>query len=236
MYLLGIDIETTGLDPDTDEIIELGAVVWDSEQKKPIELFSQLISIGDRILPKKIVEMTGITDEHLKMFGLPISKVIGLLDGMASKCEFYVGHNALRFDNVFLEKACAKISKDIPKKTWIDTTLDIDFPQEIKTRKLSYLAAEHKFVGFEDHRAVFDVLTMFKILSRYDINEICDRAKSDLVQVIAKVTFENKNLASENGFRWEPSNKTWIRVMRQFDLARTKFPFGVNVSKSDPAY
>jgi len=233
VYLLGIDLETTGLDPNKDEIIEVGAVVWDTSSNSPVELFSQLISVGSRLIPQKITELTTITDEQLKLFGAPVEGVIAALSAMGEKCEFYVGHNALRFDKKFLKNTCERHKIKMPDKPWIDTTIDVDFPADIRTRKLSYLAAEHKFVGIEAHRAAFDVMTMFKILAKYNIDEVCARAKSDLVVVVAKVDYENRDKASENGFRWDPSNKTWSKVMRQYDVTKSKFPFGVNISKSD---
>src|SRR5690606_1193913 len=122
-----------------------------------------------------------------KTFGSPFGEVIDELFILAKKCDFFVGHNAIRFDRKFLSFGCKKIGKNLPVKKWIDTSIDVNYHQDIRTRKLSYLAAEHKFVSAETHRAVFDVMTMFQILSKYEIEEICARASSDLVNVIAKV-------------------------------------------------
>lgn len=233
MYLLGVDIETTGLDFTQDEIIEVGSIVWDTSTNKPIEVFSQLVDIGNRSLPQKIIEMTGISDLHLKSFGRPLAEVLTSVFNLADDCDFIVGHNALRFDKKFLSQSCSKLKLNLPKKPWIDTTIDIEYPADITTRKLSYLAAEHGLINSQSHRAAFDVLTMFQIMAKYDFTEIAERAQSDLVIVTAKVDYENKDKAVENGFRWDPANKSWFKVMRQFDLVKLKFPFSVNVTKSE---
>ncbi|MFN8943743.1 MAG: 3'-5' exonuclease [Pseudobdellovibrionaceae bacterium] len=230
MYLLGIDFETTGLSADTDHIIEVGAVIWDADQKKTVEVFSKLIQIGDQKLPEQIIELTGITDQYLRDFGAPLEGAIDQLIALSMKCDFLVGHNALGFDMKFLEKACQKVRRPMINRRWIDTTIDIDFPKEIKTRKLSYLAADHKFMCSDSHRAVFDVITMFQIMSKYDIQEICDRAQSELVTVIAKVSYDHRTQASEKGFRWDPLNKTWSKSMRQYDLKKANFPFEVDIT------
>ncbi len=232
MYLLGIDFETTGLSPETDQIIEVGAVVWDAEQKKPVEMFSKLVQVTNLPLAPKIIELTGITDEHLKNFGVPLVDVLEELGHLANKCDYLVGHNALGFDRKFLNNACDQLGKPRFNQRWIDTTIDINFPQEIKTRKLTYLAADHHFISPAAHRAAFDVMTMFQLVSRYDIHEICDRASSDLVQVIARVSFENKNLASENGFRWDPNQRTWSKSMRKYDIDKSKFPFDIQINET----
>lgn len=232
MYLLGIDFETTGLNPESDQIIEVGAVVWDAEQKKPVEMFSKLVQVTKLPLEPKIIELTGITDEHLKSFGVPLAGVLDELSLLAAKCDYLVGHNALGFDRKFLNKACQQLGKPLFQQRWIDTTIDINFPQEIKTRKLTYLAADHHFMSPAAHRAAFDVMTMFQIVARYDIQEICDRASSDLVNVIARVSYENKNQASENGFRWDPNQRTWSKSMRKYDLDKANFPFDIQISET----
>ncbi len=61
-----VDVETTGLNPMRDTIIELGAVKFLNGEE--VAEFSQLIN-PQRPLPAKIVEITGITDAMLS--GMP---------------------------------------------------------------------------------------------------------------------------------------------------------------------
>ncbi|MCK6597640.1 MAG: 3'-5' exonuclease, partial [Bdellovibrionaceae bacterium] len=180
-----------------------------------------------------VKELTGITDNQIEKFGSPLKSVIDELHELSKKCEFLVGHNAIFFDSKFLDRACTELGLRCLGPNWIDTLIDVNFPTHMRTRKLSHLAAEHKISLFNHHRAVFDVLTMFQILSRYDIQEIADRASSELVQVVAKVSIENKNQASELGFRWNPKDKIWSKLMRQFDIEKAKFPFSVQVVKHE---
>ena len=60
---VSIDLETTGLNPKTDKIIEIGAVrVVDGI---PTERFSTFINPG-RKLEERIIELTGIQDADLQ--------------------------------------------------------------------------------------------------------------------------------------------------------------------------
>ncbi len=62
MNYVAFDIETTGLNPKYDKIIEIGAVrVRDGE---PADTFSTFINPG-KSLPERIVELTGIHDEDV---------------------------------------------------------------------------------------------------------------------------------------------------------------------------
>ncbi len=55
---VAVDLETTGLDPERDAIIEIGAVKFRGD--RVLDTFSTLINPG-RTIPYKIVELTGIT-------------------------------------------------------------------------------------------------------------------------------------------------------------------------------
>jgi DNA polymerase III epsilon subunit family exonuclease len=57
-----LDIETTGLEPVANEIIEIAALKID--QGEISDVFNSLINIG-RPLPAEIINLTGITDEML---------------------------------------------------------------------------------------------------------------------------------------------------------------------------
>ncbi|RLD14323.1 MAG: hypothetical protein DRI22_03355, partial [Caldiserica bacterium] len=62
MRIVFFDFETTGLNPDLDKIIEVGAVK--SENGKILSSFS--VVINQRIpLPPKISKITGLTDEEI---------------------------------------------------------------------------------------------------------------------------------------------------------------------------
>ena len=62
MNYVAFDIETTGLNPKYDKIIEIGAVrVRDGE---PAETFSTFVNPA-KSLPARIVELTGIRDDDV---------------------------------------------------------------------------------------------------------------------------------------------------------------------------
>ena len=59
---VSIDLETTGLNPKRDRIIEIGAIRV--EQGQIVEEFSTFVDPG-RKLEERITELTGIRDEDL---------------------------------------------------------------------------------------------------------------------------------------------------------------------------
>ncbi len=226
MYLLGIDLETTGIDPSSSDIIEIGYMIWDTDLSCPVKFGSYLIKINDP-LPEEIKNLTGINDNHLNKFGVDLKQSIGSLSDLAQKCDFLVGHNAVEFDRKYLIKACKKYSIEFPQKYWIDTMVDIPYPNSIKTRKLSYLAVEHNISVVAAHRAVFDIWTTMQILSKYKIHEITERAKTGFVKLIAKVSYEDRSKASTQGFKWDSENKIWFKILRVYDAKNIQFDFPV---------
>jgi len=96
---VAIDLETTGLDSDTDEIIEIGAVRF--KDGVASERFSQLIN-PQRPLPPFITELTGIRDDDLKD-AATLFDVADDFIALVGESQL-VGHN-IAFDLGFLSKA-----------------------------------------------------------------------------------------------------------------------------------
>lgn len=215
MLILGVDVETTGLDPNKEEITEIGAVLWDTEFAAPVKFFNHLLKPSCE-LPEKVQKLTGITPRLLDEHHSDPLYVAQELDNLIHKCDYVAAHNA-KFDRafitVFLHKQLGVTLRDVP---WIDSQYDIPYAEEITTRKLTHLAAEHGFVNPFAHRAVTDVLTMLQVCSQYNWSEVVTLAAAPTMTIRAKVTFEEKDKARSTGFRWNGDSKVWLKDIKTF--------------------
>lgn len=110
------DIETTGLDADKDQIIEIGAVKV--REAEPEEHFHVLVTSG-RQLPSKVVELTGITDEMLAKEGIPLEEAIQ--EFLEFVDDFVVVAHHASFDCEFIQVACEECDLDDFDNESIDT-------------------------------------------------------------------------------------------------------------------
>lgn len=232
MLVLGVDFETTGVDPYNDDIIEVGAVLWDVDEHRPLLMVSDLVTTT-RNIPPQITEITGIHPEDLKSYGISLDQALERLARAARPASYLVAHNGLKFDKLFLERACGGAGSERYlssfNRPWIDTLTDLPYPNSITTRKLSYLAAEHGFLNPFRHRALFDVLTMLKVLSNYEFAKVLEAQRSPLVKLVAKVSYEEKSKAKDLGFRWDPNQRYWYMEVRQAIVESKSFPFPVAI-------
>lgn len=220
ILICGVDVETTGLDTEKDEIIELAAVIWDVERKVPVMMQSELIKIDKPVSPE-ISAITGIISDDLQDYGRSWGQVADTFLSMATACNYIMAHNGLGFDKPILASNLARLGRELPLRVWIDTMIDVPFTSEMKARKLGHVAAEHGFLNPFPHRALFDVLTMLRVASFYDINALTTSAKSPLVtvQALCRKPWEDGGAstdeAKKNGYRWDGVNKRWIKQLRQ---------------------
>lgn len=145
-----VDIETTGIRPKWDRIIEIGAVkVRDG---KEVDTFSELIYPGIHV-PLRITQLTGITDEMLK--GRPgIDEVLPRFMEFAED-DFLLGHN-IRFDYSFLKQNAINLNMEWNK--WGMDTLKIarKVLPGLESRALDYLCDFYHIEDANHHRAFND--------------------------------------------------------------------------------
>lgn len=234
MLLLGLDFESSGLDFEKDRIIEVGMVMWDSELHQPTRLEGFLVRPKDDIDPKHWAEaekIHGIAWETVDQYGMPEDRALTLVETWLTTAEVVIAHNGKIFDEPMLAAWAARYKRTMPKRLWIDTRTDLPRPL---TGKLMYLAAEHGFLNPFSHRAVFDAMTMMKILDCYDIPTVIERAKIPSIMVQALVTYENRDKAKERGYqwmRWHGQKERWVRQIKDHEVAgeQAEAPFKILV-------
>lgn len=147
-----VDLETTGLDPEKHEIIEIGAVKVnrDSNTHTTLQAFIKI----DKKVPKKITEITGITTEILETEGEPLELVLPQFLEFVGDLRL-VFFNA-PFDMAFLSRAAERFDKKIENP--VSCTLDMArraWPGQ-KSYKLESLAQTAGVSTEGNHRALKD--------------------------------------------------------------------------------
>jgi DNA polymerase III epsilon subunit family exonuclease len=143
---IALDLETTGLEPEKDEIIEIGAVKV--ENGEILEIFDELISIH-LPLPMGIRRLTGIQDSDL--VGKPsIHQILPELERFIG-AEPLVIQNSL-FDLSFLE------SKGLEIRNQVFDTLELSriLLPTLKNHKLETLLRYFQIERNKSHRAADD--------------------------------------------------------------------------------
>jgi len=226
MRLLGLDFETTGLDPIKDTVIEVGAVIWCTERRCPLLIDNYFVNDGVTKVSSFISSLNGIFQSDIDEFGVPYKEGFYRLNNLVEKVEVVVAHNGERFDKKFFNSWANKVDHtEISSVPWLDTLTDIEYPACCSSRKLTYLAADHGFLNPFAHRAVFDVLTMLIVLDKYPIEETIRLMKEDTVLIEAVVSYAEKDLAREKSFKWDPAKRKWLRSMKFSKWQAEEFPF-----------
>lgn len=219
MLILGLDFETTGFLPEC-RITEVGAALWDWELGFPVDLFNSLVWDDDYPNPidPEVVKINGITADLCRKYGSPSRYCYAMLNDMLLKCDYVMAYNGTSFDQplLALEEGRQLLNgmDPTPVRPWIDSQDDVPFPDEMKTRRLKHLAAEHGFLNPFAHRAVFDVLTMLKIASQYKLADILALQAQPMVQLEAHTSFQTKDLAKNVGYLWYPTRKLWLKTLK----------------------
>lgn len=168
------DIETTGLSPITDDIIEIGAVKV--ANRRVVDSFSTFVHVH-RSLPAKIIELTSITDDMLQ--GQPeITSVLPEFFNFVGS-SVLVAHNA-GFDVSFIKNKTIKYMDKSCDTPVLDTLeLSKALIKDVKNHKLNTLTKKLGINLENHHRAVDDAnataqlfIQLMNLLNDRSIHEI----------------------------------------------------------------
>lgn len=146
---ISIDLETTGLNPKLDKIIEIGAVKV--ENGVITETFETFVNPGKK-LEERIVELTGICDADLADAPYIEEILPKLIDFLGDYT--LIGHSIL-FDYSFLKKATVNQKLTFEKQAIDTLKIARRFLTDLEHRNLDYLCDYYQ-IPHHAHRALED--------------------------------------------------------------------------------
>jgi DNA polymerase-3 subunit epsilon len=172
-----VDLETTGLNPKTSEIIEIAAIKV--EGNVITEKFHTLIKPSIGFIPEYITKLTGITNP-LVIDKPKIEQVFPHFLEF-TKNSIIIAHNA-KFDISFLNEASFQLTGKLIQNPVICTLVLANrlFP-DLKSKSLTNLAYHFNIPYHRKHRALADAEVTYELfkkfvdyLQNYKVNKVID--------------------------------------------------------------
>ncbi|WP_165065367.1 exonuclease domain-containing protein [Paludisphaera rhizosphaerae] len=164
-HFIALDLETTGLDPRSDRVIEIGALICDGEGRT-LETFERLINPGRPIGPLAS-QINGLCDSDL-IGAPPASVVLAELNELLRRAENapLIAHNAA-FDAGFLGMEFTRSGMSIPNRPVLDTLpLARSVLPDLESHRLDRLVAYFGTGEKARHRALADAKAVIDLWFR----------------------------------------------------------------------
>jgi len=210
-YGVIVDVETTGLDPSADKIIEIGVLEFSlPTEEAPSEIVNMYGGVEDPGFPlrEEIVKITGLRDGTIAGQKIDWALVRTLL----GRSSLIVAHNAA-FDRSFVTRRPELSSLN---KKWACSMRHIDWAVKgHKTQALNYLAADSGFLNPFAHRALFDCATTFRLIQPH-LPELLIRKDLKTYKISAfGASFDVKDKLKAQRYRWDAPNKVWCKEIQE---------------------
>ncbi|QNE04888.1 3'-5' exonuclease [Croceicoccus marinus] len=210
-----LDVETTGLDPRTDSIIEIAVMTLDVDWPHDSAVLSNTVPMtwlqdpGRAISSKITAPLTGLTNEMLVGQQIDREAVVKLLTG----ADLIVAHNA-RFDRAFVEA----FYPEVRGGKWACSCVEIDWlAHGYDGKSLGHLLLQAGYFA-NTHRADDDVWSLFHLLrtvapgtdGRSFLDLLIERSEAETVLLKARgAPFSLKDQLKSRGYRWNAEEKVW---------------------------
>jgi DNA polymerase-3 subunit epsilon len=217
-----IDTETTGLDTDVCEVIEVGYQIIEFDS---LGNFYQVISSQNFLnepqgeISAEVTRVTGITLDDVKGHSIPWDKVAEDI----AQVQLCVAHNAA-FDRPILER----YHDVFLNKIWGCSVAQIDWQNlaHVSSRSQEFLCWKVGQFFYGAHRAIDDVQALCQLLSipiseekmpafHYLLHSI--RQSKSLVKA-SGAPFAVKDALRSRGYRWNAGEKVWQQVIDDANL------------------
>ncbi len=208
-----LDVETTGLDPSKDEVIELAMVKFRYGEKGEIAGVADVFQAFNEPsipIPPEITKLTGISDAMVADQAIEAAQV----EAFVASADIVIAHNA-SFDRKFAER----IAPVFAFKPWACSAHEIDWKANgVSGAKLSYLAAEAGFF-YTAHRAIDDCHALLEILATRlpatcatPLSILVDRARRATCRIRAEHSpYDLKDILKRRGYRWSDGSDGSLR-------------------------
>ena len=220
-----LDLETTGLDPARDEIIEIALVPFTYGRGS-----GRLYEVGKAFqglrqptmpIPDKITELTGLDDAMVAGKSIDPADIARFIAGSS----LVIAHNA-RFDRPFAERFCPTFAT-VP---WACSLSQVPWQDEgFAGTRLEYLAMGSGFF-YDAHRATDDCLAAIELLARplpksgsLTLQRLLEAARQVTCRVWAEgAPFDLKEQLKARGYRWSDGTdgrpRAWYTDVPEPDL------------------
>jgi DNA polymerase-3 subunit epsilon len=219
-----VDVETTGLDQDIHQVIELGMIAFEFDREGQIGSdFRVFRSFNEpsQPIPPEITRLTGITDDQVRGQRIDQAEV----DAFTADAALVVAHNAA-FDRPFVEA----LSPQFSSMAWACTATEIDWAAEgIAGGRLEYIAMAFGCF-YEAHRATDDCNAVANILTfrlprsdRSTLSALLDAARRAEIRIFAVgAPYDLRLPLKRAGYRWNDGTdgypRAWWRDVEPEDV------------------
>lgn len=199
------DTETTGLRPDKDKIVEIA--FYDPERKKD----KSLLINPEVPIPPQASAVHKITDEMVKdapTFKEAAAEMIDFLEGEVA----LVAHNNISFDKPFIISEFKRAEVELPEYQYVDTLhWARKYRPDLPKHTLQYLREIYGVEENQAHRALDDVITLYKIFSKM----IDDIPPDKVIELLKKREQKTMPFGKHQGKELKDVPKDYIKWLQK---------------------
>lgn len=230
-----VDCETTGTNPETDEVIDIAVVVLNVDAAGEIV---SIASAGEALrdpgmpIPPLITKITGITDADVRGKAIDLDR----LERLLASADVRLAHNA-RFDIAFVEQ----LMPGLAGSAWACSAGDFDWVGAgFDGFKQGYLLMQLGFFNTA-HRAMSDVISLLHLVAHRMphggtvLGDLLANAEHPTVKFEATAApFDKRSMLKARGYRWDPRHRVWWCEIADHECAEEERWFREYISRSGP--